>query len=250
MATDFKPIPSEITRERWLRAQRWELQFWNRQNIPPPRWKRLLRPLLVLLGLRHPLRTIELDDRNYWWREKFDGYRMLPSAMTNVVELGCGPYTNIRLIRLGRRISSITCSDPLAAHYVRYPRAWLAQAIRQGSVAVDHHPIEDCPFASNFFELTIMINVLDHVRDAAKCVHQAVRITAPGGYLIVGQDLTGPSDSPPANPGHPFLLTDDQIVPILDAACDRVLHRIVPREEVSDPDMHYGALAYIGRKRP
>jgi SAM-dependent methyltransferase len=173
---------------------------------------------------------------------------MLPKTIGNALELGCGPYTNIRLIREGRSIPSIICSDPLAAHYVQYPRAWLAKAVRQGMVGVDHHPIEECPFSSNFFELTVMINVLDHVRDASKCMTEAIRITAPGGYLVIGQDLTSPSERPPANPGHPFLLADDQIAPILDAACERVLYKIVPRDEISEKELHYGALAYVGRK--
>jgi len=173
---------------------------------------------------------------------------MLPAALGNVVELGCGPYTNVRLIRMGRHLSSVICSDPLASHYVQFPRAWLARAVREGLVGVDQHPIEECPFASDFFELTIMINVLDHVRNARKCIEQAMRITAPGGYLVIGQDLTESGDSHPTNPGHPFLLTPDQITPLLDTAFERVFYKVVPKEEMSEPDMHYGALAYVGRK--
>ena len=36
-----------VSQERWLDAQRWERQFWDRQNVPPPFWKPALRPLLV-----------------------------------------------------------------------------------------------------------------------------------------------------------------------------------------------------------
>ncbi len=45
------------------------------------------------------------------------------------------------------------------------------------------------------------------------------------------------------------MLSHPQVEPLLDRVCDRVFYRLVPREEMHEPDMHYGALAYIGKKR-
>lgn len=244
-----RDINVPVSPERWREAQAWELEFWNRQNIPPAWWKRLLRPLLVLFGLRPRLQHQEYDDRNRWWMKQFNGYRDLPLEFNNVCELGCGPYTNIRLIREGRHIRYAHCSDPLAAHYIQYEKAWLGHAHRGGIVSVDFHPAENCPFRTGFFDCTIFINVLDHVLDAKKCLEEALRITKPGGFFVFGQDLTGPDDARPDNPGHPFFMTCEQIEPILDSACDRVFRCVVERGAMSEPDMHYGALAYIGRKR-
>jgi len=205
---DVRPSSSSnsTTQERWLKAQEWELAFWNRQNIKPVWWKRLLRPSLVLVGLRYPLQKVEYDDRNFWWKEKFNHYVDLPKEFTNVCELGCGPYTNIRLIREGRKIQYIHCSDPLASHYVKYETAWLGKACRLGLVSIDFHPAEDCPYESNYFDLTVLINVLDHVRNPWICLQQAIRITKPSGYFVFGQDLTDSEDKIPTNPGHPFVL--------------------------------------------
>jgi hypothetical protein len=47
-------FPAAVSPERWREAQQWELAFWNRKNLPSPFWKRLIRPLLVVLGLRAP----------------------------------------------------------------------------------------------------------------------------------------------------------------------------------------------------
>jgi SAM-dependent methyltransferase len=208
-----------------------------------------LRPLLVLLGMRSPRSQQEFDDRNHWWKCNFEDYAALPRSVENACELGCGPYTNMRLVSEKVDIAHIHCSDPLAREYVTYPKAWLANACRLGRVSVDFHPAEECPFKSDYFDLVIMINVLDHVRDAERCLHEAMRIAAPGGYFVFGQDLTGAEDRPPFNPGHPFLLTHTQLLPILKESMCPILEKLVPREQMSEPEMHYGALIYIGQKR-
>jgi SAM-dependent methyltransferase len=238
-----------VSLERWQEAQRWEQAFWDRLNVPPPWWKRALRPLLVVAGLRPPRGIQEFDDRNNWWKSKFDNYSSLPSHFERVLELGCGPYTNVRLIRQTRSITHLHCSDPLAHRYITYPQGWLATAYRSGEVTVDSYPAEDCAYKSGFFDLTVLINVLDHVKDPLACLAEALRVTAAGGYMVFGQDLTGRGDRTPSNPGHPFTFSRVHLEPTLDRECDRVFHRVIPREEVDEPEMHCGALAYIGRKR-
>lgn len=238
-----------VSQQRWLDAQRWERQFWDRQNVPSPLWKRTLRPLLVAVGLRARQQHQPLDDRNEWWAEQLDGYRMLPETVENLCELGCGPYTNTRLVLRHCSARYVHCSDPLAATYVQYPRAWLAESHRAGLVSVDSHPAEECPYRSGYFDVTILINVLDHVRDPWLCIAEAIRITAPEGYLVFGQDLTGPGDELPGNPGHPFVFSLEEVEPVLSRDLECVYRRVVLRAEVAEPAMHSGALAWVGRKR-
>jgi ubiquinone/menaquinone biosynthesis C-methylase UbiE len=115
---------------------------------------------------------------------------------------------------------------------------------------IDDHPIEECPFASDYFDVTVMINVLDHVRDAEACMREATRIVKPGGYFILGQDLTDPAElaGRPEDVGHPILLGESDLVPHLEAF-EPVLHRTLPREEGRNPEAHYGTLVFAGRKR-
>ena len=241
-------FPAAVSPERWREAQQWELAFWNRQNLPSPFWKRLIRPLLVVRGLRAQVSKTTYDDRNEWWRKQFDNYSFLPPSSDNVCELGCGPYTNMRLILEGMQAKHVHCSDPLARSYMSYPNAWLGAAARAARVCVDYHPAEECPYASDYFDLVVMINVLDHVRDARRCLEHAIRITRTGGLLLFGQDLTLATDEQPGNPGHPFILNHQQLEPVLLSRFKPVLKRIVPRAEVSEPEMHYGALVFAGRK--
>lgn len=244
-----KSLPPPVTEERWREAQRWEREFWDRQNVPPPWWKRLLRPLLVGVGLRRPLEPVAYDDRNLWWKARFDDYAMLPKRIESLCELGCGPYTNVRLILEDHDAGTVVCSDPLASTYITYPQAWLAKAYREGRIRIDTHPAEECVLPSDSFDVVVMINVLDHVRDPARCLQHAIRIAKRGGLVVFGQDLTTPNDEAPGNPGHPFIVEHEQLMPLLDESLDRQLYRIVPREELHEPEMHYGALCSIGRKR-
>lgn len=240
--------PRPVSVDRWLQAQKWELAFWNRQNVPPPWWKRMLRPLAVFLGIRPKLQKPVFDDRNYWWKEKFNNYESLPLFFENACELGCGPYTNIRLIQENRTINYIHCSDPLAKHYIKYKHAWLAKAYSLGLISIDFHSAEECPYKTGYFDLTVLINVLDHVKDPMKCLNEAIRITKSGGYFVFGQDLTDDDDKKPANPGHPFTFRHETLESLLDQTLTRIHYQLVPQKEVLNPEMHYGALVYIGLK--
>lgn len=233
-----------MPKERWQRAQEAELATWRRQTT----WQHvLLHSVLHAFGMR---KTNAGDDWNHWWFDRFDGYRVLPDRLQNAIELGCGPYTNIRLIRRGRTIDSVVCSDPLAAHYVRFPGSWLATEHARGSVLLDEHPIEECPFPDRNFDLVILINVLDHVRDAMLCLDVATRITKTGGFLILGQDLTDEKDAARVgeDSAHPIWLHHEDLDGRLLGSFTPILHELLAREEGRNPGAHYGTYLLIGRK--
>jgi SAM-dependent methyltransferase len=236
----------KVTKDRWLAAQAWELRVWNDENRPTLAYK--IRRLLGALGPGQ----FDGNDWNTWWHDQFAGYQFLPRRLQNAIELGCGPYTNIRLIARVCQIDHIVCSDPLAKHYVRYAGRWLSEAWRTGRVLIDDHAIETCPFATDYFDLTVLINVLDHVQDAGLCLSQAMRITRPGGFLIVGQDLTDDEDAAqPANQadvGHPIRLTHIDMDQALLPRIAPQLHRVLPREQGRNPSAHYGTYLFAGRK--
>jgi len=235
-----------VTQDRWLEAQRYELRTWQRQN----RWYNV-----ALSRLRSALDSRALgvgDDWNMWWYEKFDRYRELPDQIENAVELGCGPYTNIRLVSIGRTIRHLHCSDPLARHYVRFRRRWLGAKHRNGEILLDDHPIEECPFASDYFDLVILVNVLDHVRDAVACLRAAARITKPNGHLVFGQDLTDVVDTQccPEDVGHPIRMHHEDLDAYLRPRFQGRLRKLLTRAEGRNPQAHYGTYLYIGRKLP
>lgn len=234
-----------IDRDTWIKAQAWELAAWKRNGNTP--LHSVSRRLVEALRLKR--RNVG-DDYNFWWAKQFEGYRCLPRDMNNAVEFGCGPYTNMRIILVGRHIRHVVCSDPLAGEYVKFRGRWLAHAARMGLVCIDNHPLEECPFASEYFELTVLINVLDHVRDAQVCLRQCLRVTRPGGYIVLGQDLTDLSvDATPTEGavGHPIhfkhSFLDHALAPV-----EPIFRKVLPRGDGRNPSCHYGTYLLIGRK--
>lgn len=239
-----------VSKERWRQAQAWELQHWTRAERKYG-WRRLLwpiaRPLLKLFGSKRA----EGDDWNFWWRDRFDGYSFLPLEIGDLIELGCGPYTNLRVISKDRVIHRAVCSDPLIHRYLRFRHSWIARAYRSGQILIDDHPAEDIPFGDGTFDVVVMINVLDHVYDMDRALGSATRLVKPGGYLLLGQDLTHEHDPDREHDevGHPIKITREDVDGHLNDF-NPVLRRDLSREEGRDPREHYATLIFAGRKRP
>lgn len=233
-----------VSPQRWRDAQAYELSTWKRQNST---LYRILKHVGVLAG---KVSVEPGDDWNHWWREQFDNYRALPERIPAAIELGCGPYTNMRLILEQSRINRVVCSDPLAAEYLKLRHAWIAKEANRGSIEVDNSPIEDLPYADQSFDLVVLVNVLDHVRDADICLKKAISITRRGGYLVVGQDLTSDVDRDRVGPdvGHPIRLGRDDLDHMLTNDVESVYYRILERTQGRNPDAHYATYLTIGRR--
>ncbi|MBK8913169.1 MAG: class I SAM-dependent methyltransferase [Phycisphaerales bacterium] len=216
----------QVTPARWKRAQQWELALWS-----------------------DPAARKSGDDWNLWWREQFDGYAALPASVDSMIELGCGPFTNTRLILERCRAERVVCSDPLAERYAELPDCWLSQAAAAGRVELDAHAIEELPLDAGSFDVVVMINVLDHVCDAALCLQRAAALLRDGGFLVLGQDLSDDEDirNFPYDIGHPIRLSLEDVERHL-TELRPVLRRVLSREEGRSPDGHSGNLILIGRR--
>lgn len=239
-----------VERERWGQAQSWEEAFWIRTEKTRARYgKNLIWRMLSWVGLKPRFRG---DDSNLWWKEKFSQYSFLPATVGNAVELGCGPYTNMRHILGVCTPGHLVLSDPLIKTYVNFPLTFVHHAYRTAFCMLDDHPAEDCPFADGYFDLVVMINVLDHVRDADACLRAASRITAPGGFLILGQELSDAHDADamkddPGQVGHPIRVDHHWMDERLHGF-EPVIKRILPRDEGRGPEHHYGTYLFAGRR--
>lgn len=240
---------NKITQERWSQAQKWELSLWEaterKRGWKSPVWK-IVRPFYGLFGLPGGRR----DDYNYWWQKQFDGYGFLADSIDHYIELGCGPYTNTRLILKGRSTRYVVCSDPLIRNYIKYRGTWLYNAYRKGHIQLDPHPAEETPYRDELFDVVVMINVLDHVRDPGRCLENATRITRKGGFFLIGQELTNKEDLSkfPYDLGHPIRLDYEDLAPYL-AAFTPVCNKLLSREEGRNPDAHYATLVFAGKRR-
>jgi SAM-dependent methyltransferase len=245
-----RPITDSVSKERWLEAQTWEQNHWVRAQQSRARFgKNLIWRLLLAIKAVPKYRG---DDRNFWWKKHFDDYSFLPSSVENAIEVGCGPYTNVRLMVPHCRFSHLVLSDPLIRTYVGFKLTFVSEMYRQAACMLDDHPLEELPFRANYFELVVMINVLDHVQNAGRCLQNVIDILKPGGLLILGQDLTNEEDlkvlqRDPGLPGHPIKLDEHWFEPFLSRFEPR-LKKVLSRDQSYEPHQHYGALIFAGRK--
>lgn len=246
-----RAITDNVSLERWREAQDWERSHWvNTQNMRARYFKNAIWRLLSAARLVPKYRG---DDWNTWWKRQFDDYRFLPSEIENAIEVGCGPYTNVRLMLDRCRIHHLVLSDPLIQTYVRFKLTLVAELYRRAGCTLDDHPLESLPFASNYFDLAVKINVLDHVQDARKCMENLVNVVRPGGLLVIGQDLTNEEDlaalkNDAGAAGHPIKLNHEWFEPFL-KGFEPLISKVLNREQGREPSRHYGTLIFAGRKK-
>jgi SAM-dependent methyltransferase len=180
---------------RWEEAQRYERRTW----------------------MQHGRRAI--SDRNEYHRERFAGYTSIHGRhFHRAIELGCGPYTNIRYIVPQCRIDEVHLLDPLLNDYLkhpfcRYPGGRLGGLLGERPArwpVYARHPVAAVGMIRNNlevggvtgrpvtlvpgmiesystqapFDLVVMINVLEHCQDAERVLAVINDILAPGGVLV------------------------------------------------------------------
>jgi len=251
MTPTNKILSERVSEERWQAAQKWEEKHWiNAQRARARLGKNYIWRLLALFKVvpRH-----RGDDWNQWWKAQFMNYQFLPPSADNALEVGCGPYTNIRLILDHCQPKHMVLSDPLIRTYVTFRLTFVREMYARAACMLDDHPLEELPFADGFFDLVIMINVLDHVRDAHACMRNLLRVVKPGGHLIVGQDLCNEADlaalhADPGLVGHPIKLDREWFDPYLKSGWEPIIDKTLPREQGREPQNHYATLVFAGRK--
>ena len=247
-----------VEEARWRDAQEFERGVWatsNRRNGLLKLGKRLIRAALRPRQLARIVRFGDWycgDDWNYWWLDAFDGYRSLPRSLERALEVGCGPYSNLRLISRLVALGQVTCADPLMDEYLRYRHTWVASQARRQRIQTASCMCESLPFESSSYNLVVCINVLDHVQDSPRCLDEIGRVLRPGGYLVLGQDLTNAEDFSHelvrTDRGHPIKMELGTLDGMLTDRYETTFRRVIPREAVRAPRYHYGALAFIGRR--
>ena len=242
-------INTSVPLDTWNTAQVWERSFWIREQRNLARYgKNYIWKMLSILRIVEHYRG---DDDNRWWATMFQNYHFLPKSVENMIEVGCGPYTNVRLIRQACKPNHLFLSDPLIRTYVTFKMTMVRELYKQTGCYLDDHPLEQLPFRDSYFDVAIMINVLDHVQNAEVCMTELTRLIKTGGYVIIGQDLTDEEDylSHPEGmrTGHPITLDEEWFRPHL-AAFRPVIRKVLSREEGRTPQWHSGTFLFAGVK--
>jgi len=142
-------IIKEVPLERWKEAQEYEKETWCFSNAR---------------GMS--------TDRNEDHRNKFRGYNQLNIHFhydgLSLIELGCGPFTNLRLIipELYRTISKVDLLDPLINDYVKHTQNchYKSGYLSTRKVNLLPYAIEDFDVQEQY-DIIVMMNVLEHCRD-------------------------------------------------------------------------------------
>jgi ubiquinone/menaquinone biosynthesis C-methylase UbiE len=243
-------VNTSVPAETWKQAQVWERDFWFREQRNLKKYgKNYAWRLLSLLGRVEKYRG---DDNNQWWAKQFENYSFLPRIAENVIEVGCGPYTNVRLVRKACQPKYVFLSDPLIRTYVNFPMTMVRELHRSAGAYLDDHALEDLPFRDAYFDVAVMINVLDHVQDAHACMRSLLRILKPGGYVIIGQDLTNEEDfrthPDGMRTGHPITLEAPWFDPYV-AEFEPLVQKILSREDGRTPQWHHATFLFAGTKK-
>jgi SAM-dependent methyltransferase len=186
---------TKVDLQRWEEAQRFERRTWMERG----------RSLL--------------SDRNEDHRKRFADYTCIQGFdFERGIELGCGPFTNMRLILKHCRVIKIFLLDPLIHLYLEHPYCQYHDARLGGIVqarsianlreffaplrffkylrlAYDVGGFRGIPvqleramietYETNLkFDLVVMINVLEHCQDADRVFAKVLEITRPGGIFV------------------------------------------------------------------
>jgi SAM-dependent methyltransferase len=167
-----------VPRERWAVAQTFERTGWLEK------W-----------------RGVE-DDRNLQHAQDFNGYRVLAGRrFGHAIELGCGPFTNLRVISDVVPIERVSLLDPLLESYLTLPTCrYSRQALRMHfsgrmlpvaeAMAL---PIEDMPVEGRRYDIVVMMNVIEHCFDVGKIFENLLAIMARGSVLVLQDAVYDPA---------------------------------------------------------
>jgi len=177
-----------VPEKRWNRAQNFEFKTWMILN---PNSK---------------------DDRNMAHKRAFNDYECLKNEnLPRVIELGCGPFTNLRVFPdLG--FTKIDLLDPLINTYLSHRNCTYAnKALFNKPVTLHEMPVESFRVEEPY-DLVIIINVLSHCMDANKALEVTYNAVRKGGYIVFHECSSRIENIPNFyDAGHPIRLSESYL---------------------------------------
>ncbi len=258
-----KGVP-KVSDERWRTAQKAEKKHW------------------IVLGSGAD------DDRNYEHFESFEKYRVLRGLEFNrAIELGCGPFTNLRIIGDVCRVRSCDLLDPLIREYMDHPhcsyrggrirlentsiprrlQAGLSRVERRfgrdlgwprfrGSIPVGQAmPIPAEELTPGYqYDLVTMVNVIEHCYDIDLVLRNVAAATVRGGLLVLHDkyydaQATEERLTSHYDAAHPLQVDRSVIDRFLAEHFSPLFYRVVPvAAEFTGRDVSADYYYYIGRR--
>ena len=247
----------QVPRDRWGVAQKYECNTW------------------MLAGLRQEMIETNTTESN------FDHYVNLRGKYFNsAIEIGCGPFTNLRVIARHCKIARCTLLDPLSNEYLRhkncaYSRKLLntdetllskslekypaGRAIRRLLKAIAPRtvrrgirlerlinlPIEDITDIGQY-DLVVMINVIEHCFDIDRVFESVKKLCKPGTFFVFHDRLYNAQKvklraARQFDAGHPLRVDESVIANFLET----YFHRMSERQTIIEDG--YGGIDFTER---
>lgn len=185
-------------------------------RVPESRWAQAQKAEIVHQTI---LGAPASDDRNFDHYEAFDRYNSLRGqSFGHVIELGCGPFTNLRIIANVCKIRECDLLDPLINEYLGHSHTSFTRSNLYAEIpfltvlpkyrilkkiikrlyglepllrASRRVPVCDLFKSSienmksvRIYDMVVMINVVEHCYDVKKIFQQILSITEPGSVFV------------------------------------------------------------------
>ena len=179
-----------IDKKRWSLAQSYERRTWLARGLS------------------------SRDDRNIFHFNCFGRYEILRGrSFLNAIEIGCGPFTNLRLIQRVAEIATCDLLDPLINDYIRHPYCYYDENRLYGCGSttfeakirkVLHKPLMRISrFSRDFvpinriistpledmnvdqrYDLIVMINVIEHCYNVDEIFDRLLSLSKPDTVFV------------------------------------------------------------------
>jgi SAM-dependent methyltransferase len=215
---------TQVDEERWNKAQQYEFTEWIHRA------------------------SFADDDRNHFHKKTFNNYECLSNVknVDSFIELGCGPFTNARIIlEKFKNIEDITLLDPLAEGYMdnhrncKYKNSVIEAGSETKNVKVISSSIENFEI-DRTYDMVVMINVLEHCFDIPKILSKIKRMMSPGGYFIYADvqfdlETIEKISSSKYNAGHPIRFTKEYMNSFLEDNFEQVFSNVIDETVANEP---------------
>lgn len=189
----------KVSKNRWEEAQKYELKFMTERCLS------------------------QADDRNIEHYNRFDSYKSINDMnVGNYIELGCGPFTNSRLILPKfKSIQNVYLLDPLMNSCIRHNNCSYKNGILCNyKVNTVCNTIEDANFKIKF-DVIVLINVLEHCYDIQLIFNKIYDLLCDNGILIFSEATIAQNNikdivNSMYDEGHAIRLSREYIKDILD----------------------------------
>lgn len=129
--------------------------------------------------VKAPERAVALGHPSYVWRSGQDRRlalirRYVPLERRRILDVGCGIGTYVHKLR---EFSDRVCGIDVEEGRVRRG----AEKVAGLAVAASEH----LPFGDGAFDVVLLNEVIEHVRDERAALHEACRVAASGGHVVI-----------------------------------------------------------------